>query len=67
MSRWWVLYQTRMLIRAAPVEGAAFLNLIAYLVEGQSPARFVGIALIALGGWFATASIRGLARRFGRP
>src|SRR5262249_15847899 len=41
--RWWTLYQTRMLIRAAPVEGAAFLNLIAFLVEGQ--AFSLGIAL----------------------
>jgi hypothetical protein len=42
-SRWWMLYQTRMLIRAAPVEGAAFFNLIAFLVAGQ--AFSLGIAL----------------------
>jgi hypothetical protein len=46
VSRWWALYQTRMLIRAAPVESAAFLNLIAYLVEGQAFSLGIAVGLL---------------------
>jgi hypothetical protein len=31
---WWARYQTRLLLQAAPLEGAAFFQLIACLIEG---------------------------------
>ncbi len=31
---WWALYQTRCILGAAPLEGAAFFQLIAYYLEG---------------------------------
>jgi hypothetical protein len=31
---WWARYQTRLILQAAPLEGAAFLQLIAYHQEG---------------------------------
>jgi hypothetical protein len=31
---WWERYQTRVILQAAPLEGAAFFQLIAYRIEG---------------------------------
>jgi hypothetical protein len=33
-SDWWARYQTRLILQAAPLEGAAFFQLIAYRIEG---------------------------------
>jgi hypothetical protein len=54
------------------LKGAAFSLLligfgIGYLVMGNTPGRFVGIALIALGGVFGVATVRGFAKRFAKP
>jgi hypothetical protein len=32
---WWTLYQTRLIIMAALLEGTVFFNLVAYLTEGR--------------------------------
>jgi hypothetical protein len=46
-SFWWIYYQTRMIMRAALLEGAGFFLAIAYLVEGQ--AFTIAAAVILLG------------------
>ncbi len=43
----WVVYQANLLIAAAPLEGAAFFALVAYLVEGSPWALGAAAVLIA--------------------
>jgi hypothetical protein len=47
-DRWWGLYQTRLLLRCAPLEGGAFAQFIAYLLEGQPFSLGLGLALLLL-------------------
>jgi hypothetical protein len=47
-DRWWELYQTRLILRCAPLEGGAFAQLIAYLLEGQPFILGLGVALFLL-------------------
>src|SRR5262249_45244377 len=35
-ERWWTLYQTRLILVAALVQGAGFMQGVAYLLEGQT-------------------------------
>jgi hypothetical protein len=42
------LYQTRMIVRYAPIEGAAFFNLVAFLVTGARLSLGVAALLIAV-------------------
>ena len=52
-----VVYQTRLIVSVAFLEGAAFFNLIAYLLEGQLMSlTAAAIMLIALVSRFPTAS-----------
>jgi hypothetical protein len=50
LNRWLTLYLTRMVVGAALFEAAAFLSLMAYMIEG-TPWTFVLAALL----WFAMA------------
>jgi hypothetical protein len=51
------LFTTRTIVACAPIEGAAFFQLVAYLAEGQLLALGVAITLIlVLGGHFPTRS-----------
>jgi hypothetical protein len=43
---WWGLYQTRLIIQMALLEGAAFFQLIAYQVEGQQLSLGLGLGLL---------------------
>jgi hypothetical protein len=49
--RWWVLYQTRMIVGAALLEGAAMYQAIAFFLEGQvwvpplAIVLFLGVAM----------------------
>lgn len=54
-SRWAGLYQTRLIVRMALLEGAAFFALIAYLLEGQPLSLgLAGGLLFAMLGLFPT-------------
>jgi hypothetical protein len=47
--QWWALYQTRMIILAALLEGSTFFQLIAYLTEGEkSNLVLAGILVLGL-------------------
>jgi hypothetical protein len=46
--RWWGVYQTRMIVRDALVEGPTFMLAIAYLLEGQTWTLGVTVGLIVL-------------------
>src|SRR5207237_10518466 len=46
--RWWQLYQTRLIITAALIEGVIFFELVAYLTEG--PPCSLGMAALFLVG-----------------
>jgi hypothetical protein len=67
------IYQTGTIIAAAPLEGASFFNLIAYLIEGQWPSLAIAGVLIALMAALFPTRERVLAwietqqRRFGNP
>src|SRR5207247_2639708 len=45
-ARWWALYQVRLIITAAMLEGVIFFQLIAYLIEGV--AWSLGLAALFL-------------------
>jgi hypothetical protein len=47
-DQWWALYQTRLIMRSALLEGAAFFQLIAYLIEGQPWSLGVGLGLLVV-------------------
>ena len=42
------IFQTKTIIACALIEGAAFFNLVAYLIEGHKVSLFTGAACIAL-------------------
>jgi hypothetical protein len=46
--RWWALYQSALIIRCALLEGAAFFQAIAFLIEGNLFSIGVGLALLAV-------------------
>ena len=45
-AAWWALYQSRLILQAAPLEGAAFFQLIAYLLEGLPVSLAVAAGLL---------------------
>ena len=47
-DHWWMVYQTRLILRCAPLEGGAFAQFIAYLLEGQPFSLGLGVALFLL-------------------
>jgi hypothetical protein len=56
-GQWWGLYQTRLIIRCALLEGTAFAQLIAYMLEGQQWSLGLALGLlVALLAQFPTRS-----------
>jgi hypothetical protein len=45
---WWRLYQTRMIVRGALLEGSCFILLIAFLLERQTWTLITAIAVLVL-------------------
>jgi hypothetical protein len=43
---WWDRYQSRLILQAAPLEGAAFFQLIAYFIEGLPVSLAVAAGLL---------------------
>lgn len=50
-QRWWMLYQTRMIISAALLEAPAFFLLVAYLIEGQVWTVLMALAFVTGIAW----------------
>jgi hypothetical protein len=46
--RWWGLYQTRLIVRSALLEGPCFALLVAYLIEGQLWTVAVAVVVLLL-------------------
>jgi hypothetical protein len=49
------VYQSRLIVACAPLEGGAFFNLIAYMMEGQTFSLMVaGVLVLLMAMWFPT-------------
>jgi hypothetical protein len=46
--RWWGLYQTVLIIRCALLEGAAFLQGVAFMVEGNLFSVILGVVMVGM-------------------